>query len=426
MRVRHLLLAVPSFLASFQRSSALMTSAANSITLNDGRKHPLVGYGTYKVGFVPASASSAVSAAAAGDAAKAPEVTAAECVEMALDVGYRFLDCAEFYGNEAEVGKARCRSSRLSLALTLTLARTSTSTPYPYPTLGPIQAIAKSGVPRDELFLASKCWTTTIHKGPEAVQAQLEKTLKDLGVDYLDLYCIHWPVPGKHVAAYQQLEKAQAAGLVRSLGVSNYAVEDLEELMASARVVPTINQIEINPFLHRSKTIAFCESKGVKLQSYRSLRDGKAFNDPTVVAVAAKHGRTAAQVLGRWCVQHGYIYIPKSVKRERMEENMRVFDFELDADDMAQLDALTTPEALDNFVAVRPHCATQQPPRPAPPRRAAPRRAPPRPAPHHPRPTHSTERVRAPRRAQLYKKCVVRDTPDAGRTELVRTQLTVD
>ena len=202
-------------------------------------------------------------------------------------------------------------------------------------------------MPRDELFLASKCWTTTIHKGPEAVQAQLEKTLKDLGVDYLDLYCIHWPVPGKHVAAYQQLEKAQAAGLVRSLGVSNYAVEDLEELMASARVVPAINQIEINPFLHRSKTIAFCESKGVKLQSYRSLRDGKAFNDPTVVAVAAKHGRTAAQVLGRWCVQHGYIYIPKSVKRERMEENMRVFDFELDADDMAQLDALTTPEALD-------------------------------------------------------------------------------
>ena len=192
--------------------------------------------------------------------------------------------------------------------------------------------------------------------------------------------------------------------------------------------MPAINQIEINPFLHRSKTIAFCESKGVKLQSYRSLRDGKAFNDPTVLAVAAKHGRTAAQVLGRWCVQHGYIYIPKSVKRERMEENMRVFDFALDADDMSQLDALTTPEALDNFVAVRPHCATQQPPRRAStrPTRAAPRPAAPRRAPPRPRPSHSTERVRAPRRVQLYKKCVVRDTPDAGRTELVRTKLTVD
>jgi len=341
--VRHFLLAVPSFLATTQRSSALMTLAANSITLNDGRQHPLVGYGTYKVGFVPASASSAVTEAAVGDAAKAPEVTAAECVEIALNVGYRFLDCAEFYGNEAEVGKA----------------------------------IAKSGVPRDELFLASKCWTTTIHKGPEAVQAQLEKTLKDLGVDYIDLYCIHWPVPGKHVAAYQQLEKAKAAGLVRSLGVSNYAVEDFEELMESATVVPAINQIEINPFLHRSKTIAFFESKGVKLQSYRSLRDGKSFGDPTVVAVAAKHGRSPAQVLGRWCVQHGYIYIPKSVKRERMAENMRVFDFELDADDMSKLDALTTPEAFANFEA-------------------------------------------------LYAKCVIRDTPDAGRTELVRTKLTVD
>ena len=110
--VRHFLLAVPSFLATTQRSSALMTLAANSITLNDGRQHPLVGYGTYKVGFVPASASSAVSEAAVGDAAKAPEVTAAECVELALDVGYRFLDCAEFYGNEAEVGKAHAAARR--------------------------------------------------------------------------------------------------------------------------------------------------------------------------------------------------------------------------------------------------------------------------------------------------------------------------
>ena len=136
---------------------------------------------------------------------------------------------------------------------------------------------------------------------------QVERTLAALGTEYVDLYCIHWPVPGKHVAAYQQLEKAQQAGLVRSLGVSNYAVEDFQELMASATVTPAINQIEINPFLHRSKTIAFCESKGVKLQSYRSLRDGKAFDDGMVKAIAAKHSRTAAQVLGRWCVQHGVI-----------------------------------------------------------------------------------------------------------------------
>eukprot|EP00308_Calcidiscus_leptoporus_P025485 CAMPEP_0119352918 /NCGR_PEP_ID=MMETSP1334-20130426/2120_1 /TAXON_ID=127549 /ORGANISM="Calcidiscus leptoporus, Strain RCC1130" /LENGTH=316 /DNA_ID=CAMNT_0007366065 /DNA_START=94 /DNA_END=1044 /DNA_ORIENTATION=- len=312
-------------------------TAMPTVTLNDQTAHPIVGYGTYKVGYVPASASAATTAPAES------AVSAADCVKQALEVGYRFLDCAEFYGNEAEVGKA----------------------------------IAASGVPRSDLYLASKVWTTTIHNGPAAVQAQLEKTLRDLGVDYLDLYCIHWPVPGKHVAAYKQLEAAQKAGLVRSLGVSNYAIEDFKELMLSAAVTPAVNQIEINPFLFRKKTIEFFRSQGVALQSYRSLRDGKAFEEPTVVGVAAKHGRSAAQVLGRWCVQHGFIYIPKSVKAVRMRENMQVFDWALDVEDMAKLDELTLPAALDTYRA-------------------------------------------------LYIKCVVRDTPDAGRTELVRTDLTVD
>ncbi|EOD35384.1 hypothetical protein EMIHUDRAFT_55553, partial [Emiliania huxleyi CCMP1516] len=252
-----------------------MVTSVPTVKLNDGRSHPVVGYGTYKA------------------------VNPADCVAKALELGYRFLDCAEFYANEKAVG----------------------------------EGIAASGVPREQLFLASKCWTTTIYDGPEAVQAQLEKTLADLGTDYLDLYCIHWPVPGRHVAAYLQLEKAQAAGQVRSLGVSNYAVQDLDELMASgATVTPSINQIEINPFLYRKKTIAAFESRGVKMQSYRTLRDGKAFSDPAILATAQKHGKTAAQVLGRWCVQHGFIAIPKSVKAERMEENLDLFDFELDAD----------------------------------------------------------------------------------------------
>ena len=220
-------------------------------------------------------------------------------------------------------------------------------------------------MPRSELYLASKVWTTTIHKGPEAVQAQLEKTLADLGTDYLDLYCIHWPVPGHHVAAYLQLEKARAAGQIRSLGVSNYAVEDFTELMESgASVTPTINQIEINPFLYRKETIDFFDKAGVKMQSYRTLRDGKAFSDPTVLAVAAKHGKSAAQVLGRWCVQHGFIAIPKSVKVERMAENMAVFDFALDDEDMATLDALTTPEAIAKFVELYRKCVVRDTPVP--------------------------------------------------------------
>ena len=227
------------------------------------------------------------------------------------------------------------------------------------------EGIARSGVPRAELYLASKVWTTTIHAGPEAVQAQLEKTLSDLGTEYLDLMCIHWPVPGKHVEAYKQLEKARAAGQIKSLGVSNYAVEDFEELMANgATTPPAINQIEINPFLYRKNTIDFFTSKGVKMQSYRTLRDGKAFTDPTILAVGEKHGRTAAQVLGRWCVQHGFIAIPKSVKAERMAENMRVFDFELDADDMAKLDSMTTPEAISKFVELYRKCVVRDTPLP--------------------------------------------------------------
>ena len=261
----------------------------------------------------------------------------------ALELGYRFLDCAEFYANEKAVG----------------------------------EGIARSGVARSELFLASKVWTTTIHKGPAAVQAQLEKTLADLGTDYIDLYCIHWPVPGCHVEAYKQLEKAKANGQIRSLGVSNYAAEDMDELLANGcTVVPAINQIEINPFLYRKQTIDFFQSKGVVLQSYRTLRDGKAFTDPTCVGIASKHGKTVAQVLCRWCYQKGFVSIPKSTKASRMAENLAIFDFALDEADMATLDGLTQPANLDAFLG-------------------------------------------------LYQKCVVRDTPDAGKLELAKQQITI-
>ena len=306
-------------------SMATATCATDTITLNDGRLHPAIGYGTYKVGVVPASASSAVASGSTATDAVDP----AECVATALKLGYRFLDCAEFYANEKAVG----------------------------------EGIAKSGVPRDQLFLASKVWTTTIHKGPEAVQAQLEKTLADLGTDYIDLYAIHWPVPGKHVEAYKQLEKAQAAGQIRSLGISNYAVEDYQELFANGAIVkPVINQIEINPFLYRKNTIDFFTAEGVKMQSYRTLRDGKAFEDPTVVALASKYAKTAAQVLMRWCVQHGFIAIPKSTKEARMLENLALFDFELDAPDMATLDGLTTPEAIAKFAELYRKCVVRDTP----------------------------------------------------------------
>jgi len=177
--------------------------------------------------------------------------------------------------------------------------------------------------------------------------------------------------------AYLQLEKAKAAGQIRSLGLSNYAVEDFTELMRKATVTPAINQIEINPFLYRKNTIDFFERSGVRMQSYRALRDGKAFTDPTIVELAAKYGKSPAQIMGRWCVQHGFIYIPKSVKKDRMVENQDVFSFELEPADLALLDQKTTPEAIAKF-------------------------------------------------KELYVKCVVRDTPIASQTELAKQQITED
>ena len=193
------------YMLQWHMSSAGMSCVFARLLLRLLHCFDVSGYGTYKVGVVPASASSAVAAGTTDT----ETVNPADCVANALKLGYRFLDCAEFYANEKSVG----------------------------------EGIAKSGVPRSELYLASKVWTTTIHAGPAAVQAQLEKTLADLGTDYLDLYCIHWPVPGKHVDAYLQLEKAKAAGLIRSIGVSNYAIEDFTELMETATVTPVINQV---------------------------------------------------------------------------------------------------------------------------------------------------------------------------------------
>ena len=314
-----------------------------TIALRDGTSHPAIGFGTYKVGFIPASASSAV---AAGGATNEPQRTAEECVTDALNSGYRFLECAEFYGNEQEVGKA----------------------------------IKASGVPREDLFICSKVWTTTIEKGEESIRAQLEKTLSSLGTDYVDLYLIHWPVPGKHVDAYKTVIDLKREGKVRNVGVSNYAVEDYKELLSagiSSEDKPVVNQIEINPFLYRKKTIDYFQSEGVVMQSYRSLRDGKAMDNPTLISLGEKYNKSPAQILGRWCVQHGFVYVPKSVKIERMVENAQVFDFELSEDEMATLDALTTSDALETFLG-------------------------------------------------LYKKCVNRDTSKDGSMEGVKTDITID
>ncbi|KAL7563126.1 hypothetical protein ACA910_012307 [Epithemia clementina (nom. ined.)] len=303
-----------------------------TVSLRNGMAHPLVGFGTYKVGFIPASATGAVES---GQSGKAKERSAEECVSDALKLGYRFLECAEFYGNQEEVGKA----------------------------------IAASGIPRNDLFLCSKVWTTTIEQGPEAIKSHLQSTLKALQTEYLDLYLVHWPVPVHHVTAYKALIELRNQGLIKGIGVSNYAWEDYLELKNDPDIapedLPLVNQIEINPFLYRSKTIGLFQQDGVVLQAYRSLRNGKAMDDPLLKSIAAQYDgdgghRTVAQILGRWCIQHGFVHTPKSVKPERMLENANILDFELSPEHMQQLDTqLTTLENVQAFVELYRKCVNR-------------------------------------------------------------------
>jgi diketogulonate reductase-like aldo/keto reductase len=169
-------------------------------------------------------------------------------------------------------------------------------------------------------------------------------------------------VPKKHVEAWKVLEKLKEEGKVKSIGLSNYTIEDYKELKAVANVPPSINQIEVNPFLYRKKTIEYFQKEGVAIQAYRPLRQGKEMQHPKIVELAAKYGRTSSQILGRWLIQKQIIYIPKSEKVERMKENATVTDFEMSADDMSQLDRLTIPAALEDFKVLYEKCVVRDTP----------------------------------------------------------------
>ncbi len=265
-------------------------STVPAITLNDGHTIPQLGFGVFQVD---------------------PAETAAAAA-MALEIGYRHIDTAEMYGNEQGVG----------------------------------EAVARSGLARSDVFVTSKL-NNGFHR-PDDARRAFDDTLRALGFDYVDLFLIHWPLPtrydGDYVSTWKVLEEFRADGRARSIGVSNFQPAHLERLRAESDTVPAVNQIEIHPYLAQDAVRAYNASHGIASQAWSPLAQGKVLDDPAIVAVAEKAGRTPAQVVLRWHVQRGDIVFPKSVTPSRMRENFDLFDFELDAETMAGISALNRDE----------------------------------------------------------------------------------
>jgi diketogulonate reductase-like aldo/keto reductase len=221
-------------------------------------------------------------------------------VRWALELGYRHVDTAQAYGNEESVGRA----------------------------------LRDSGVPRAEVFI-----TTKFYPAQDDPEAEAQRSLERLGVDHVDLYIIHWPQGGP-TWAWPGMERAHDRGLARSIGVSNYSVAQLDEVMSVAGTRPVVNQVQFNPFAYRRRLLDACEERDVAIEAYSPLGTGQHLADEKVGEIAGRLGRTPAQVLVRWAVQRGLVVLPKSAHRDRIEENAQVFDFTLSDDDMAALDAL--------------------------------------------------------------------------------------
>ena len=239
----------------------------------------------------------------------------AECVNAvraALEVGYRHIDTAQLYGNEESVGRA----------------------------------LRDSGVPRAEVFL-----TTKFDPARRDPAAEVERSLRRLGVDYVDLYLVHWPQGGP-TRAWPGMERARELGYARSVGVSNFGVRELEQVMATATVAPVVDQVEFSPFEYRRALLDAAKKRRVAVEAYSPLGTGRHLQNETVHRVASRVRRTPAQVLLRWCLQHDLVVLPKSTHRGRIEENAQIFDFTLSGRDMAVLDALDqtggTDRALEN------------------------------------------------------------------------------
>lgn len=255
-------------------------SLSSTIPLNNGVEIPALGLGVFKV----------------------PDGEAFRVVSEALEIGYRHIDTAAYYENERGVGRA----------------------------------VRESGLAREEVFVTTKLWHTD--NGYREALAACDRSLEALGMDYVDLYLVHWP-RGNRQDAWRAMERILDEGKARAVGVSNYLVRHLDETIARSPVVPAIDQIEFSPFLYQKDLLSYCRDKGIVLEAYSPLTRGRRLDDPRLVALAREYGRTPAQMMIRWVLQKGMVVIPKSVHVERMRENASVFDFEISAQDEATMDS---------------------------------------------------------------------------------------
>ena len=268
-----------------------MASTVPSLSLNNGTTIPQLGFGVFQV----------------------PPAQTADTVTKAFEAGYRHIDTAQMYGNEQETGVA----------------------------------VAASGIARDELFVTSKL-NNTFHR-PDDARREFDTTLQKLGLDHIDLFLIHWPLPtlydGDFVSTWRTLTEFVADGRARSVGVSNFQPDHLDRIVAETGVVPAVNQIEAHPFFLNDEARAASHRHGALVEAWSPIAQGAVLDDETIGKVAAAHGRTPSQVTLRWHVQRGDIVFPKTMSPERMAENFAIFDFELSDDEVAAISGLDRGEA---------------------------------------------------------------------------------